>query len=250
MLHITVGESEEMLLRKSNPFPKDDIMSFCIILSYGNIKDIEKQEYREIPIKNRKLIPWRVNVKEKLKELEEKLKTNKDVRIWYSKLDNEDVCTMCFLIYYLSKYENINIYLSEVGRTWGGLGGYSADEIINLVDKKELLKNKNKYKELWLKLEKENSDIRIYEKENIMSHDFKYLDERILELLKQCGEINYYAFVGRCMGNSICNFCGDIFFAARIEEMIKNNLIEITKIQQEINSIGESVEVKYISVKN
>jgi len=249
MLHITVGESEERLLRKSNQFPQDDIMNFCMILSYGKLKDLENQEYREIPINIRKLIPWKVNVKEKLKELEEKIKINKDVRIWYSKLDNEDVCTMCFLIYYLSKYDDINIYISEVGRTWGGLGGYSADEIIHLVDKKELLENKNKYKELWKKIEKENSDIRIYENNEIVSHDYKYLDERILELLKQCGEINYYTFVGRCMGNSICNFCGDIYFMARIDEMIKNNLIKITKIQQEINAIGEPVEIKYISIK-
>ena len=76
MLHITVGESEERLLRKSNQFPQDDIMNFCLILSYGKIKDLENQEYREIPINTRKLIPWKVNVKEKLKELEEMIKHN------------------------------------------------------------------------------------------------------------------------------------------------------------------------------
>ena len=38
MLHITIGESEERVLRESNQFPRDDFMSFCLILSYGNIE--------------------------------------------------------------------------------------------------------------------------------------------------------------------------------------------------------------------
>ena len=140
MLHITIGESEERVLRESNQFPQDDFMSFCLILSYGNIKNIEKEEDKELPSNNES---WKVNIKGKLEELDEKIKKNKDIRIWYSRLDNEDVCNMCFLVYYLSKYDDVNIYLSEVGRGWGGLGAYSSDEIINLIDKKELLKENN-----------------------------------------------------------------------------------------------------------
>lgn len=115
MLHITIGESEERVLRESNQFPQDDFMSFCLILSYGNIKNIEKEEYKELTSNNES---WKVNIKGKLEELDEKIKKNKDIRIWYSRLDNEDVCNMCFLVYYLSKYDDVDIYLSEVGRGW------------------------------------------------------------------------------------------------------------------------------------
>ena len=188
------------------------------------------------------------SIKDKLEELDEKIKKNKDIRIWYSRLDNEDVCNMCFLIYYLSKYEDVNIYLSEVGRDWGGLGSYSLDEIINLIDKKELLKEKDKYKNIWIKLEQENSDIRIYESNEIVSHDFKYLDEQILNLLRENREVKYWKFVGACMRKSICNFCQDIIFVARIDEMINKNIIKINKITQEKNYNGELKTVKYVSI--
>lgn len=245
MLHITIGESEERVLRESNQFPQDDFMSFCLILSYGNIKNIEKEEYKELPSNNES---WKVNIKGKLEELDEKIKKNKDIRIWYSRLDNEDICNMCFLVYYLSKYSDVNIYLSEVRRGWGGLGAYSSDEIINLIDRKELLKEKDKYKNLWIKLEHENSDIRIFENNEIVSHDFNYLDEQILNILTEYGEVKYWKLVADCMGKSICNFCQDIIFVARIDEMIKKNIIKITKITQEKNYNGELKTVKYVSI--
>ena len=245
MLHIAIGESEERLLKESNQFPQDDFMSFCLILSYGNIKNIEKEEYKEMPVINE---CWKINIKDKLQELEEKIKHNKNIRIWYSKLDNEDVCNMCFLVYYLSKYNNINIYLSEIGNVWGGLGSYSLDEIKELIDKKELLKETSEYKNLWLKLEEENGDIRVYENGSLVSHDFKYLDEKILSVLKEYKEINYYAFTGRCMADSICNFCSDVFFKARIEDMVEKNIIKINRIEQEKNIVGEIRTIKCISI--
>lgn len=244
MLHIAIGTSEESLLRESNQFPQDDFMDFCLILSYGNIKNIEQKEYKEMPVLNY----WKINIKEKIKELEEKIKNNKDVRIWYSKLDNEDICNTYFLIYYLSKYNDINIYLSEIGREWGGLGTYSSDEIINLLDRKELLKEKEEYRNLWIKLEQENSDIRVYENDTIVSHGFNYLDKKILEQLKQYEEISYYTFIGRCMANSICNFCSDVFFIARIEDMIKRKIIKITRTEQKKNITGKVKIERYISI--
>ena len=245
MLHITIGESEERLLRESHLFSPDDFMSFCLMLSYGNINNIEKQDYKEISLNNECL---KVSIKDKLKELDEKIKINKSVRIWYSNLDNEDVCNMCFLVYYLSKYDDINIYLSEVGRGWGGLGTYSSDEIVDLIDKKELLSNKDSYKNMWLRLEQENSDIRVFEDNAIVSHDFNYLDEKILSILSANGEVKYWGLIADCMCNSVCNFCQDIIFIARIDDMINNNIIKITKTVQEKNYNGELKNVKYICI--
>ena len=50
------------------------------------------------------------------------------------------------------------------------------------------------------------------------------------------------------MGKSICNFCQDIIFIARIDEMINKNIIKITKITQEKNYNGELKTVKYVSI--
>ena len=57
MLHIAIGESEERVLRKSNQFPRDDFISFCLILSYGNINNITKEDYKELTSNN---VSWKV----------------------------------------------------------------------------------------------------------------------------------------------------------------------------------------------
>lgn len=246
MLHITMSPTGKKVLEKSNLFNNDNIMSFCLILSYGNIKNIKKLKYKELEYDKENI--WKVNINDKLNELEEKIKINKEIRIWYSNHDNEDVCNMCFLIYYLSEYKDLKIYLSEIGNGWGGLGAYHPDEIINLVDKKILLNDINKYKKLWIKLENENSDIRIYENNIINSCNFDYLDNKILKLLEKHDEIKERKLIAECMIERICNNCKDIIFKARIDYMIRKGVIKITKIKKERDIIDRIETVKYIKI--
>lgn len=236
MLNITMSDSEKRLLEKSNLFINDDIMSFCLILSYGNIHNIMNE-------KNKSLESWNVDIQAKMKELNRYIKNNSCVRIWYSNSDNEDVCNMCFLLYYLSQYK-INIYLTEIKY---GIGSCSEKDLIKYVDKKTLIDNKfiNKYKELWIKLEKENSDIRIVSNDKIVSYDFKYLDDKIMDILGS-KELRYYGLIGECMIKRLCNFYSDVIFKNRIDYLIENNYIIITKIVKEKNIFGKDKEVKYL----
>ena len=74
--------------------------------------------------------------------------------------------------------------------------------------------------------------------------DFNYLNEKILSILSANGEVKYWGLIADCMCNSVCNFCQDIIFIARIDDMINNNIIKITKTVQEKNYIGELKNVK------
>lgn len=243
MLELTISDSEKLLLERTNLFNKNNIISFCLLLSYGNLNGLET-------LSEKKIAQVEVKVKEKLELLESKIINYKEIRIWYSNNDNENMCTVCYLINYLSKY-NLNIYLCDVkeeGRF--ALGCYSEDEIENMLPRTKLLTEveKNKYINLWYKLKNQNSDLRIVENNTIKSYNFDYLDNKILELLSKEKIIKYWEFIGKCMMNRIYNFSSDFYFKDRIDYLIKKGVIKIDKIVNEENFFGKKQLTKYISI--
>lgn len=84
MLEITISASEKLLLERTNLFNKENIISFCLLLSYGKLDNL----YNTL---NRKIGKVEINIKEQIGILNEKLKTCKEVRIWYSSNDNENI---------------------------------------------------------------------------------------------------------------------------------------------------------------
>lgn len=238
MLEITVSDSEKMLL-KSYGFK--NVISFCILLSYGNIQNLKTQV-------NKRLGNLDISVNSQIEELN-KIK-NKNVRIWYSSTDNEDVSTLYFLISHFYK-KDIEVYVCDVAdENHFSLGSYSVDEIDSLLFKTRNISvaEKQKYYDRWLKLTEENADIRILQNNTIVSTTFDYLDNKIISILEKYKKMKYWSLVGECMSERLCGFYGDIFFIARINELIKANKIEICEVKKEYNAINELVEQKYLKI--
>ena len=63
MLELTISDSDKHLLEETNLFNKNNIISFCLLLSYGNLNDLVTSSVRKIAFVE-------VNVKEKLELLE------------------------------------------------------------------------------------------------------------------------------------------------------------------------------------
>lgn len=243
MLEIAVSGSEKNLLQETKLFD-DDIISFSLLLSYGKIKDIKS-------ILMRNVCNYNIDVQFELKKLREKAVNKKSIRIWYSSLDNEDFCTLCFIVNYLSDIENLDIYVCDVSdNEHFSLGGYSVLEVSALVNNtKKLSQIECKYyNDLWDKLEEENGDLRIVFNRSLISCDYNYLDSKIIELLDKNDSVYYWSFVGECLRLRLCNFYGDIFFIERINEMIKNGRIVICDVVKEKNFMGKMVDKKYIKV--
>lgn len=243
MLEITMSDTEKLLLQRSNLFNSEDIISFCLLLSYGKLNNLSNIVLR----KNGQV---EIDVKNKLKLLEKVIKKYKEIRIWYSSNDNENMCNVCYLTNYLSTYD-IKIYLCDViddGRF--ALGCYSEKEIEGLLPRTKLLTKDEieKYIELWDKLEEQNSDIRIIKDNTINSYDFAYLDEKILDLLSDSGSIRYWGLIAKCMMDRIYNFSPDYIFKARIDYLIENNFIKVDKIIKEEDYFGKEQITKYISI--
>lgn len=94
MLEITIGGTDRSVLVNSNLFNSDDVIDFCVLHSYGKIKGIENCDFRKISLAE-------FNPQEEFVKLQNKIQPYKEIRIWYSKTDSEDLNTFYFLINYL-----------------------------------------------------------------------------------------------------------------------------------------------------
>lgn len=245
LLEITISETDRMVLVKSNLFNDNDVIDFSMLLTYGKVKGIEIEEYKKVSLAE-------FSPKEEYNILLDKIANYNEIRIWYSSCDCEDLNTYYYLVNYLSDKNKI-IYSCDVCNGCNySLGCYTSDEIDNL-----LLNTKKLTKDdiinisfSWKQLEEENADLRLIEDNKLVSHDFSYLDNKILEILSAYKEqVRYYSFVGNLMSNKIYGLGADIFFSARIDYLIEIGKIEIIEIKKEKNIIGESVDYKYIKIK-
>lgn len=101
----------------------------------------------------------------------------------------------------------------------------------------------------WKRLEKENADLRLIGDNKLVSRDYDFLDNKILEKLNTYVEpVNYYSFGGNLMANRMYGLCTGLFFSARLDYLIEIGKIEIVEIRKEKNIIGELVDYKYIKI--
>ena len=159
---------------------------------------------------------------------------------------------MYFLVNYLQQKEK-KIYICDTFKTdYQHLSSYKETKIKKLLNNTHEL-TRNEIEEIsnkWGKLYNENKDIRVIENKNIKSHTFKYLDDKILQLLFKLGSISYFELIGLCIKNKICGFCGDCIFEERINYLIDTNKIKVNKIILSKNIMNEDIYKKYISVNN
>lgn len=238
MLEITMDDSSKFLLERAGI---KNVISFCIFLSYGNIKNIENKD-------NKTVGKATISIQEQIKKIENN--ETKKVRIWYSSLDNEEVCTLYFLVSYF--YErNIEILICDTADSAHySLIAYKDEDIPSLALNSTaiLLDDKKKYRAIWEKLVQEDSDLRVRDNNKIISVSFNYLDSKILDILKKYEKIKYWSLISECMLEKLCGFYLDIYFISREDELIKNNFIEVCEIKKEKNKFGEYKEQIYVRI--
>lgn len=244
MLEITIDGTGKYVLKESNLFNESDIISFSLLLSSGNINNIENLEYKKVN-------DISFSPKEEVKQLKKKVKQYQDIRIWYASRDNEDICTMYYLVNFLSQIDK-TIYICDVsdGHSFS-LGSYLSNEVEPLLANTKLLTQEqiDIISSYWQKLVMENADLRIIEDNKLVSKEFEYLDNKILEVLSNYETIKFYGLIGKCMSNGLCGFWADFIFIFRVNYLIETGKIEVCDVKKEKNLIGEITEQKYIRLK-
>lgn len=245
VLEITISGTDRMVLVKSNLFNENDIIDFSLLLTYGKVKEIETKEYKKVSLAE-------FNPKKECDRLVKKLENYNEIRIWYSLGDCEDLNTYYYLVNYLSDKNKIIYSCNVYNECNNSLGSYTPSEIKKLLVNTKLLTKEDisSISLSWKQLEKENDDLRLIEDKKLVSHDFNYLDNKILEILNTYKEpVKYYSLVANLMSNKIYGLCSDLFFSARIDYLIEVGKIEVIKIRKEKNQIGELVDYKYIKIR-
>ena len=190
MLEITISGTDRMVLIKSNLFNDNDIIDFSLLLTYDKIKKIETTEHKKVSLAE-------FSPRDEYNTLVEKIADYDEIRIWYSSCDSEDLNTYYYLVNYLSDKNKI-IYSCDVCNECNfSLGCYSSDEIHKLLlNTKKLMKEEIVNISLsWKQLEKENADLRLVEDNKLVSHNFSFLDNKILKKLKDYKEPVKYFFL-------------------------------------------------------
>ncbi len=250
MLEIVNGMSEYGVLKRSKLFKKENIIEMALLLNVGSIKDLESTEIKTT-------CDAMIDVKGKIENLKNKLKCNNIVRIWFSSLDSEDYSFFLFVIYLINKMnKEIKINIINVGTIpkndklkygpYWSLGCFSPNEIKELLQFEKQLTQEEiiDISKEWIKLEKENGDLRIIDNKKLKSVNYGFLDKTILEELSKYEEVDEIRFIVDLMirereKHDLGGINGEIIFSYRIDELIKQNKIKIVRDRLAVNAINE-----------
>lgn len=250
MLEIVNGMSEYGVLKRSKLFKEENIIEMALLLNVGSIKDLENTEIKTT-------CDALIDVKEKIENLKNKLKCNNTVRIWFSSLDSEDYSFFLFVIYLINKInKEVKINIINVGTipkndklkygSYWSLGCFSPNEIKELLQFERTLTQEEiqSLSKEWMKLESENSDIRIIDNKKLKSVNYEFLDKTILEELSKYEEVDEIRLIVDLMirereKHDLGGINGEIIFSYRINELIKQNKIKIVRERLSVNAIKE-----------
>lgn len=131
----------------------NDLYAFYEDFTIGNIKDVD------IPIN---------------------IDKDKTVRIWSSRNNTQEYLNFLYFCYKLPNQISV-IFANEYNRYVNSVGETVPEEIKELLKYEHKLtkEEKDKYKNEWIKLVNENSEIRLFQNGKIISTNYNYIDDYI-----------------------------------------------------------------------
>ena len=166
-----------------SPLINNDLYGFYEDFTMGSIKDID------IPIN---------------------IDKNKTIRIWSSKNNTQEYLNFLYFCYKLPNRISV-IFVNEYDEYVYSAGALNYKEIKELLKYEHKLtkEEKDKYKNEWIKLVNENSEIRLFQNGKIISTNYDYLNSYID---KYYDENNIRRTVAALMGNDTeNNLSSDIY---------------------------------------
>ncbi len=140
---------------------------------------------------------------------------DKTVRIWSSKNNTQEYLNFLYFCYKLPNKISV-VFANEYNKYLSTVGAILPDKIKELLKYEHKLtkEEKDKYKDEWIKLTNENSEMRLFENGKIISTDYDYLDEYID---KYYDDSNINHTIAVLMANDIDNNFSDTIYKFLIE---------------------------------
>ena len=194
-LDVFFGYAAFTPLYKSNLI-NNDLYAFYEDFTIGNIKDVD------IPIN---------------------IDKDKTVRIWSSRNNTQEYLNFLYFCYKLPNRISV-IFVNEYDEYVYSAGALNYKEIKELLKYEHKLtdEEKDRYKNEWIKLVNENSEIRLFENGKIISTNYDYLDKYID---KYYDENNIRRTVTALMGNDTENNLSSDIYNFLIERKNNNDIL-------------------------
>ena len=194
-LDVFFGYAAFTPLYKSNLI-NNDLYAFYEDFTIGNIKDVD------IPIN---------------------IDKDKTVRIWSSRNNTQEYLNFLYFCYRLPNRISV-IFVNEYDEYVYSAGALNYKEIKELLKYEHKLtdEEKDRYKNEWIKLVNENSEIRLFENGKIISTNYDYLDKYID---KYYDENNIRRTVTALMGNDTENNLSSDIYNFLIERKNNNDIL-------------------------
>ena len=193
-LDVFFGYAAFTPLYKSNLI-NNDLYAFYEDFTIGNIKDVD------IPIN---------------------IDKDKTVRIWSSRNNTQEYLNFLYFCYKLPNRISV-IFVNEYDEYVYSAGALNYKEIKELLKYEHKLtkEEKDRYKNEWIKLVNENSEIRLFQNDKIISTNYDYLDKYID---KYYDKNHIRRTVATVMGNDTENNLSSDVYNFLIERKTKNKI--------------------------
>ncbi|MDE6142173.1 MAG: DUF1835 domain-containing protein, partial [Bacilli bacterium] len=205
------------------------IHSFGLCLASGDIKN-NRLEYLKDFYQDEKLS---IDFIDRIKE---EITPDVGVRIWSSKLNDDEYMLLFFLCKFLKdKCVNIRVIFSnEYSEFVTSIEAADYKEIEPLLKyERELsLEEVEEYANKWDELVSINSELRVLENGCVKCKRYEDYFEAILYLLKKRGSCTKSCLVGDCLVARLINDTGSLLYTYMIDKLIEEKKIKIVKEEE------------------
>jgi len=257
MLNICYGKSAQGILQRAfEDINESNIIDMSLLLSFGNISDLNSEIFRSA------LIYEDILIKEKRDELLKLTNNHSKIRIWNSTGDAEDYCDFLYTLEILNS-ANVNVeinvidgYEQKLDRNGNlyeiqTITQRSEEEVKELINKEEKLDQEKtrEHLNLWNKLKSENKYMRIIKDKKLISVEQNYFDDKIVYYMKKDYQPNYT--IRQLLGLMMSEFrIGDMFLVTRVDKLIENGKIKLVKKDDDryyksIIELGDTMNTEY-----
>lgn len=225
ILEVVFGNSCYMSMKKSS-LQNNEILLFNLLLNVGDLSKIDENQI-VIP---KYLCNERNNYsfKKEVAIINKSIKEKKKIRIWTSHYDVYSYLIMLYVCKLVQKnnYELYVIYSDEYNKDYISPSMVDSDNFANLSQIEHKLSDNemNNFANEWIKIVRDNSEMRVLENGKIKSVSINYYDNLILEKLKLLGQVKVAKLVALLMSEV---YLADSLYVYLINRIIKNNKIKI-----------------------
>ncbi len=215
-----------LYVNEKSSLQNNEILLFNLLLNVGDLSKIDENQI-VIP---KYLCNERNNYsfKKEVAIINKSIKEKKKIRIWTSHYDVYSSLIMLYVCKLVQKnnYELYVIYSDEYSKDYISPSMVDSDNFANLSQIEHKLSDNeiNNFANEWIKIVRDNSEMRVLENGKIKSVSINYYDNLILEKLKLLGQVKVAKLVALLMSEV---YLADSLYVYLINRLIKNNKIKI-----------------------